>query len=74
MLRPAIRRTNISALTRSTTVNRLTPSLFRRTYADAPEKSENLKLSFTVPHMSIFNNKEVYSSSPNPRHLKHYWL
>jgi len=46
-------------LTHPTQLNRLTPSLFRRTYADAPAKSENLKLSFSVPHMSIFKDKEV---------------
>lgn len=59
MLRTAVRRTNLSALARPAQVNCLAGSVFRRTYADAP-KTENLKLSFSVPHMSIFVNKEVY--------------
>jgi len=61
MFRTALRRTTPSAFTRPTTqVNRLPSSLIRRGYADAPAKSENLKLSLSVPHRSIFSNKEVY--------------
>ena len=59
MFRTSIRRTNLRALAQSTSqTNRLPALVVRRGYADAA-KSENLKLSFSVPHQSIFANKEV---------------
>ena len=63
MLRTGARRTVLSAFSRPTQVNCLINPAFRRSYADAPAHSENLKLSFSVPHMSIFANKEVFVST-----------
>jgi hypothetical protein len=62
MLRTVFYRTNSSALTRSTAqFNRLVNPVLRRGYAEAaPKTSDTLKLSMSVPHQSIFSNKEVY--------------
>lgn len=62
MLRTAFTRTNASAITRSATqFNRLAAPVLRRGYADAaPKSTDTLKLSMSVPHQSIFSNKEVY--------------
>ena len=64
MLQPALRRTILSAFAHPARVNclpRLAFPVARRGYADAPPSGE-LKLSLTVPHQSIFSNKEVYAS------------
>lgn len=62
MLRTAFSRTNASAIVRSATqVNRFAAPVLRRGYAEAaPKSSDTLKLSMSVPHQSIFSNKEVY--------------
>ena len=60
MLRTTLSRASIARP--STQFTRLV--LLRRGYADAPAKSENLKLSLSVPHKSIYSNKEVYSPFP----------
>ena len=60
MLRPVLSRTTLSALARPIQANCLVrPALrvSRRGYADAP--SSELKLSLSVPHQSVFANKEV---------------
>lgn len=61
MFRTSLRRTLSTALASPARPSSLpaTP-LVRRTYAEAA-KSETLKLSFSVPHQSIYANKEVYS-------------
>jgi hypothetical protein len=73
MLRTALRRTAQSAFPRQSTQS-TTPfaALCRRGYADAaPAKtSENLKLSLSVPHKSIFSNKEVYVPYSIPSSFK----
>lgn len=59
MLRTTLRRTTQSAFSGQAT--QLIAQQARRSYADAaPAKSENLKLSLSVPHKSIYSNKEVY--------------
>lgn len=61
MLRPALSRTALGALARPIQANCLVRPTLRvssRGYADAPPSSE-LKLSLSVPHQSVFKNKEV---------------
>ena len=61
MFRTALRRTPLAALSAPAKPNCLPAALLaRRTYADAPAHSDKLKLSFSVPHQSIYVNKEVY--------------
>ena len=49
MLRRAVHSTNLSAFTRPTRVNCLVGTVFRRTYADAPQKSETPQIEFLRP-------------------------
>lgn len=60
MLRTTLRRTTQSAFSGRPT--QFIAQRARRSYADAAPaaKSENLKLSLSVPHQSIYSNKEVY--------------
>lgn len=72
MLRTSLQRTTQSALSRpATQFTRVATPLCRRAYADAaPAKSDNLKLSLSVPHKSIFSNKEVYAPTHTSEETK----